>query len=138
MTRNPAAGEDIKVFNQRTRATQIRSGRWRWSVPEARQQAFQRKNRAPSHTRRSREVELKIRCQQWRVGSIPTTGSLENKGFAKSDPSRANPAKGRLFAGLLAKRPKNESIDHVGRGRRSVASMLGRGTTWHRHANDNV
>jgi hypothetical protein len=41
------------------------------------------------------------------VGSTPTSGILENEGFAKSDPSRANPAKGRLFANLLANRPKN-------------------------------
>jgi len=43
---------------------------------------------------------LKIRCQQWRVGSSPTSGILENKGFAKSDPSRAHPAEERLFASL--------------------------------------
>ena len=49
-----------------------------------------------------------------------------NKGFAKRDPSRANPAEGQLLANLLAKRPKIESIDHIGRGRRSVASTLGR------------
>ena len=34
------------------------------------------------------------------MGSTPTSGILENKGFAKRDPSRANPAKRRLFANL--------------------------------------
>ena len=29
---------------------------------------------------------LKIRCQQWRVGSTPTSGILENKGFAIVQP----------------------------------------------------
>jgi len=41
------------------------------------------------------------------VGSSPTSGTAEKKGFAKGGPSRANPAQGQLLANLLANRPKN-------------------------------
>ena len=51
--------------------------------------------------RNGRRGGLKIRCQQWRVGSSPTSGILENKGFASAMAQRARGRKGRALGAAL-------------------------------------
>ena len=48
--------------------------------------------------RNGRRDGLKIRCPQGRVGSSPSSGTLENWGLQSGGPSRSPPERGRFFA----------------------------------------
>ena len=66
--------------------------------------------------RNGRRGGLKIRCQQWRVGSTPTFGTAGFMWWTSAGPATRVPPAGHLFAKLLASRPKNESTGHIGKG----------------------
>ena len=63
--------------------------------------------------RNGRRGGLKIRCQQWRVGSSPTSGTAGFMGFAIMRPLAADPQKGQLLAKLLANGPKNRALHRL-------------------------